>query len=80
MPRIPPKISERKEAEDMICFFLLDLWTYSALVETARSQSARHSVMLVGMPFSGKTTALNTLQKSLSDLAQAFGCRFGDFL
>ncbi|CAJ1429265.1 unnamed protein product [Effrenium voratum] len=30
----------------------------------------RHSVMLVGMPFSGKTTALNTLQKSLSDLAQ----------
>lgn len=30
----------------------------------------RHSVMLVGMPFSGKTTALNTLQKALTDLAQ----------
>eukprot|EP00931_Biecheleriopsis_adriatica_P059470 TRINITY_DN3558_c0_g1_i1.p1 TRINITY_DN3558_c0_g1~~TRINITY_DN3558_c0_g1_i1.p1 ORF type:complete len:4293 (+),score=1112.20 TRINITY_DN3558_c0_g1_i1:173-13051(+) len=30
----------------------------------------RHSVMLVGMPFSGKTTALNTLQKALSDLAE----------
>eukprot|EP00930_Biecheleria_cincta_P034372 TRINITY_DN23765_c0_g1_i1.p1 TRINITY_DN23765_c0_g1~~TRINITY_DN23765_c0_g1_i1.p1 ORF type:complete len:4302 (-),score=866.21 TRINITY_DN23765_c0_g1_i1:110-13015(-) len=29
----------------------------------------RHSVMLVGMPFSGKTTALNTLQKALTDLA-----------
>ena len=26
--------------------------------------------MLVGMPFSGKTTALNTLQKALTDLAQ----------
>ncbi|CAE7798107.1 DNAH7, partial [Symbiodinium necroappetens] len=30
----------------------------------------RHSVMLVGMPFSGKTTALKTLQKALTDLAQ----------
>merc|ERR1719316_851693 len=29
----------------------------------------RHSVMLVGMPFSGKTTALNSLQKTLTDLA-----------
>lgn len=29
----------------------------------------RHSVMLVGMPFSGKTTALNCLQKTLTDLA-----------
>jgi len=29
----------------------------------------RHSVMLVGMPFSGKTTALNTLQKALTSLA-----------
>ena len=29
----------------------------------------RHSVMLVGMPFSGKTTALSCLQKTLSDLA-----------
>lgn len=29
----------------------------------------RHSIMLVGMPFSGKTTALNTLQKALTDLA-----------
>jgi dynein heavy chain len=29
----------------------------------------RHSVMLVGMPFSGKTTALMALQKTLSDLA-----------
>ena len=26
--------------------------------------------MLVGMPFSGKTTALKTLQKALTDLAQ----------
>jgi dynein heavy chain len=31
----------------------------------------RHSVMLVGMPFSGKTTALNCLQKTLTDLAEA---------
>ena len=30
----------------------------------------RHSVMLVGMPYSGKTTALNTLQKALSKLAE----------
>lgn len=29
----------------------------------------RHSVMLVGLPFSGKTTALGTLQKALTDLA-----------
>eukprot|EP00931_Biecheleriopsis_adriatica_P059471 TRINITY_DN3558_c0_g2_i1.p1 TRINITY_DN3558_c0_g2~~TRINITY_DN3558_c0_g2_i1.p1 ORF type:complete len:4446 (+),score=1220.06 TRINITY_DN3558_c0_g2_i1:273-13340(+) len=29
----------------------------------------RHSVMLVGMPFSGKTTALSCLQKTLTDLA-----------
>lgn len=30
----------------------------------------RHSVMLVGAPFSGKTTALNTLQSTLTDLAE----------
>lgn len=30
----------------------------------------RHSVMLVGLPFSGKTTALKCLQDSLSDLAR----------
>jgi dynein heavy chain len=30
----------------------------------------RHSVMLVGLPFSGKTTALNCLQNSLTDLAK----------
>jgi dynein heavy chain len=29
----------------------------------------RHSVMLVGMPFSGKTTALRSLQNTLTDLA-----------
>lgn len=26
--------------------------------------------MLVGMPFSGKTTALNTLQRALSEMAE----------
>merc|ERR1740138_1513978 len=30
----------------------------------------RHSVMLVGAPFSGKTTALNSLQLTLTDLAK----------
>ncbi|KAF4662797.1 hypothetical protein FOZ61_002166 [Perkinsus olseni] len=31
----------------------------------------RHSVMLVGLPFSGKTTALNILQAALTDLAES---------
>jgi len=39
------------------------------IVQFYECHMVRHSVMLVGLPFSGKTTALNTLQKALTDLA-----------
>lgn len=64
---------------------MLISWTTSPPLSTTNNRShqlkttavpfcipRRHSVMLVGMPFSGKTTALNTLQKALTDLAQAY--------
>jgi len=41
------------------------------IIQFYECHTVRHSVMLVGMPFSGKTTALRTLQSTLSDLAQA---------
>merc|ERR1719171_2357507 len=39
------------------------------IIQFYECHTVRHSVMLVGMPFSGKTTGLRTLQKALTDLA-----------
>jgi len=39
------------------------------IIQFYECHTVRHSVMLVGAPFSGKTTALSALQKTLTDLA-----------